>query len=68
MQLQPDVITWRIVVSVLSFICVTLLGLLYKMISERFTRMEAKINGIIRFLIAHSMNGEKEDLAKLVEE
>jgi len=38
------------------------------MISERFTRMEAKINGIIRFLIAHSMNGEKEDLAKLVEE
>jgi len=68
MQLQPDVITWRIVVSVLATFCMILTGMVYKSFSDRFDRMERKINGIIRFLIAHSENGEKEDLAKLVEE
>jgi len=66
MQIQSDVITWRIVVSVLSFVCITMASLLYKLVSERFTRMENKLDGIIRYLVKHSDNGEQEDLAKLI--
>lgn len=66
MQIQSDVITWRIVVSVLSFVCITMASLLYKLVSERFTRMESKLDGIIRYLVAHSENGEQEGLSKLI--
>lgn len=68
MQAQTDVITWRVIVSVLAVACTTLLGMLYGVLQTRLSRMEVKINGIIRFLITHSENGEKEDLSNLIGE
>jgi low affinity Fe/Cu permease len=65
-EIPSDVITWRIVVSVLAVFCVTLSGLLYHSFVEKFARMENKIDGIIRYLISHSPDGKQEDLAKLV--
>jgi hypothetical protein len=66
MQVATDVITWRIVVSVLAFVCVSMATLLYKLVSDRFTRMEDKLDGIIRYLVAHSDDGEQEELGKLI--
>lgn len=68
MQVSPDVITWRIVASALSITCVTLVGMVGKIYIERTTRMEAKINGIIKFLITTASNGERTALAKLIGE
>lgn len=68
MQVSPDVITWRIVASALSVTCVTLVGIVGKIYIGRMTRMEGKINGIIKFLITTAINGEREDLAKLIGE
>lgn len=68
MQVSPDVITWRIVASALSFTCVALVGIVGKLYIGRMTRMEVKINGIIKFLITTASNGERTDLAKLIGE
>ncbi len=66
MQLSTDVITWRIVVSALTFVCITLASILYKLFIDRFGRMEAKIDGIISYLIAHSDSDEREALSRLI--
>jgi len=63
---SPDGITWQVVVSVLASLSVLLTGILYKFFAERLDRMESKINGIIRHLIAHSDNADREALGKLI--
>jgi hypothetical protein len=66
MQPIPDLITWQVVASVLASISIVLIGVLYKIFTHRLSRMESLIKGIIRYLIAHSVDAEREALSKLI--
>jgi hypothetical protein len=66
MQSSPDGVTWQVIVSVLASLSVALTGILYKFFADRLSRMESKINGIIRHLITHSENADRKALSDLI--
>lgn len=61
-------ITWTLVVSVLSSVCIFLGQHWYRSFIKRLDRMEIKINGIIRYLIQHSEPDERKGLSELIGE